>query len=133
MRFEPLRPAGDPAVLSWLDQRNIETLFLSAISLAELRYAVAALPDGQRKEGLGAAVEGCIVALFGPRLLAFDSAAGAAYADIRARTKAAGHPVAAADGYIAATAAGHGFTGGDARHDPVCEGRLPVINPREAA
>ena len=47
---EPLRADGDKAVLRWLDDQDIETLYLSAISLAELRYGVAALPDGKREE-----------------------------------------------------------------------------------
>ena len=62
---EPLRPAGEPAVLAWLDRQDIETLFLTTISLAELRYGVAALPDGRRKEGLGMALESRVIALFG--------------------------------------------------------------------
>jgi hypothetical protein len=126
---EPLKPAGEPAVLAWLDQQNIETLFLTAISLAELRYGVAALPDGRRRRGLGAALEGRIVALFGPRVLCFDSAAADAYALIRTRAKAAGRTIAAADGYIAATAAAHGFTVATRDTAPFEAAGLPVINP----
>ena len=129
---EPLKPAGEPAVLAWLDQQNIETLFLSAISLAELRYGVAALPDGRRKDGLGAALEGRIVALFGPRVLAFDSAAADSYAVIRARAKAAGKAIAATDGYIAATAAAHGFTVATRDTAPFVSAGVPVINPWES-
>jgi len=91
---EPLRPAGEPAVLAWLDQQNVETLFLSTISLAEMRYGVAALPDGRRKDGLSKALESRIVALFGTRVLHFDDAAAHAYALIRARAKAAARPLA---------------------------------------
>ncbi|WP_372785309.1 type II toxin-antitoxin system VapC family toxin [Phenylobacterium sp.] len=129
---EPLRPTRDPNVLAWLDRQNIETLFLSAISLAELRYGVAALPDGRRKGGLGAALEGRIVALFGPRVLAFDSAAADAYAVIRARAKTAGKAIAATDGYIAATAVAHGFTVATRDTAPFVSAGVPVINPWEA-
>jgi predicted nucleic acid-binding protein len=130
---EPLKAAGEPAVLAWLDQQNIETLFLTTISLAELRYGVAALPDGRRKDGLGEALEGRIVALFGTRLLSFDAAAADAYAIIRARAKAAGKAIAAADGYIAATAAAHGFTIATRDTEPFAAAGLPVINPWTAA
>ncbi|QEL23477.1 type II toxin-antitoxin system VapC family toxin [Bosea sp. F3-2] len=126
---EPLRPAGEPAVLAWLDQQNIETLFLTTISLAELRYGVAALPDGRRKEGLGAALERRIIVLFGPRILPFDSDAADAYALIRTRAKAAGRAIGAADGYIAATAAAHGFTVATRDTGPFEAAGLPVINP----
>jgi predicted nucleic acid-binding protein len=126
---EPLKPLGEPAVLAWLDQQNIETLFLTTISLAELRYGVAALPDGRRKEGLGAALESRVIALFAPRVLSFDSAAAGAYALIRARAKAAGKAIAAADGYIAATAAAHGFTVATRDTGPFEAAGVPVINP----
>ncbi len=41
---EPLRPTDDPAVLSWLDQQDIETLYLTTVAVAELRFGIAALP-----------------------------------------------------------------------------------------
>ncbi len=126
---EPLRPAANPAVLAWLDEQNIETLFLTTISLAELRYGVAALPDGRRKDGLGSALENRILALFGSRLLPFDSAAADAYALIRARAKAAGEAIAAADGYIAATAAAHGFAVATRDTAPFEVAGLATINP----
>ena len=43
---EPLRPAGDAAVLAWIDEQIVETLYLSAISLAQLRLGMATLPAG---------------------------------------------------------------------------------------
>jgi hypothetical protein len=106
---EPLKPAASPMVIAWLDRQNFETLFLSAISLAELRYGVAALPEGRRKQGLKTALEERIFSLFGPRILAFDTEAADAYAVIRGRARAQGKSIGAADGYIAATAAAHGF------------------------
>ncbi|MCV9997958.1 type II toxin-antitoxin system VapC family toxin [Pararhizobium sp. YC-54] len=126
---EPLRPAGDPIVLAWLDQQAIETLFLSAISLAELRYGVAALPDGRRKEGLRTALENRVVTLFGSRVLAFDAATADFYASIRARAKTAGLAIGAADGYIAATAAAHGFMVATRDTGPFEAAGVPVINP----
>ncbi|MBV8121847.1 MAG: PIN domain-containing protein [Alphaproteobacteria bacterium] len=129
---EPLKPAASPAVVAWLDRQNIDTLYLSAISLAELRYGVAALPDGTRKDGLGAALEGRIFSLFGTRVLAFDIAAADAYAIIRARAKAAGKTIGAADGYIAATAAAHGFAVATRDTTPFEAAGVAVINPWEA-
>ncbi len=126
---EPLRPAGDPAVLAWLDRQNIETLFLTTISLAELRYGVAVLPDGRRKEGLRTALEARIFALFGSRMLPFDATAAEAYAVIRTRAKLAGKVIAAADGYIAATAAAHGFSVATRDTGPFVAAGLAVINP----
>lgn len=65
---EPLRPNPDQGVLTWLDEQAIETLYLSTISLAELRYGVAVLPDGKRKDTLRASLDGRIVPLFESRI-----------------------------------------------------------------
>jgi toxin FitB len=128
---EPLKPAAAPMVLSWLDQQDIETLFLTTISLAELRYGVAALPDGRRKDGLSAALEQRVIALFGPRILAFDRAAADAYAVIRARARTAGKAIAVADGYIAAIAATPGFAVATRDTAPFEAAGVRVINPWE--
>jgi len=46
---EALRPSGNPAVLAWLDAQAVETLYLSTITLAELRFGIAAMPAGRRR------------------------------------------------------------------------------------
>jgi predicted nucleic acid-binding protein len=126
---EPLRAVASPAVIAWLDRQNIETLFLSTISLAELRYGVAALPEGRRKDGLRAALEERIFSLFGSRILAFDTAAADAYAVIRARARTAGKTIGASDGYIAATAAANGLAVATRDTDPFEAAGVLVINP----
>ena len=50
---ELLRPAADPAVLSWLDQQDIETLYLTSITVAELRFGIAVLPSGKKETSPG--------------------------------------------------------------------------------
>jgi toxin FitB len=126
---EPLRPAGDPAVLAWLDAQAVETLYLSAISLAELRFGIAALPAGKRKETLHAKVEQDIVPLFGERILPFDTAAAGAYAALRAQARAAGKAIGTVDGFIAAIAAAKGFAVASRDTGPFEAAGLNVINP----
>lgn len=50
---EPLRPTPNARVVAWLDAQSLETLFLSAITVAELRFGIAALPAGKRRDRLG--------------------------------------------------------------------------------
>jgi predicted nucleic acid-binding protein len=106
---EALRPSGDPAVLAWLDAQAIETLFLSTITLAELRFGIAAMPMGQRRQTLDLALAQRVLPLFEGRVLPFSIAAAEAYGDLRARARAAGKAIGTADGYIAAIAAAHGL------------------------
>ena len=129
---EPLKPTGDVGVLTWLDAQTIETLYLSAISLAELRFGIAALPSGKRKETLQSSLEQSILPLFAGRILPFDTAASEAYAVLRARARAQGKAISPADGYIAATATAHGLIVATRDTDPFEAAGLTVINPWKA-
>jgi len=126
---EPLRLNGDPAVIAWIDVQNIETLYLAAISLAELRFGIATLPAGKRRDTLHKNLERRVVPLFTGRILVFDAAASQAYADIMARAKAEGKAIGNADGYIAATASVNGMSVATRDTSPFEAAGLTVINP----
>lgn len=70
---EPIKLAGDVKVLTWLDAQMVETLYLSTISLAELRFGIASMPTGKRKDTLHTSLEQRILPLFSGRILAFES------------------------------------------------------------
>ena len=129
---EPLRLSGDLGVLAWIDAQAIETLYLSAISLAELRFSIAALPDGKRKTTLHTSLESRILPLFEGRILPFDAAASAAYANIRSQARTDGRAIAPADGYIAATAAANKLIVATRDIAPFEAAGLTVINPWQA-
>jgi hypothetical protein len=128
---EPLKSAGDPAVLGWLDQQDIETLYLTAVTVAELRFGIAALPLGSRKRRLEEEFEQRILSLFKGRILPFDEPATVAYARIRAKAKIDGNAIGIADGFIAAIAAHHGFTVATRDTSPFEAAGIGVINPWE--
>ena len=126
---EPLKLSGDAGVMIWIDAQIVETLFLSTISLAELRFGIAALPPGKRRDTLHSSFEQRILPLFAGRILPFDSAASEAYATLRARARAEGKAISSADGYIAATAITHGLIVATRDTSPFEAGGLNVINP----
>jgi toxin FitB len=129
---EPMKPYGNPAVQAWLDRQAAETLYLTAISLAELLVGIEILPDGKRKEGLAAALADLITMLFGSRVLPFDQHAAVVYAPVVSRARAAGTIISVADGQIAAIAAVRGFTVATRDAAPFVAAGLPVIDPWEA-
>lgn len=126
---EPLRPTPDPGVVAWLDEQAPETLFLSAVSLAEIRFGIAALPAGRRRDRLFAAFETQVLPLFDGRVLAFDDAAASAYAHLRAEARSAGVAIAMADAMIAAIALTHGFAVASRDVGPYLQAGLTVIDP----
>ncbi|MFT3971012.1 MAG: type II toxin-antitoxin system VapC family toxin [Micropruina sp.] len=105
---EAMRPAPDTEVLGWLNAQVIDTLYLSSVTLAELLFGVGVLPAGARRDRLARTVDG-LVALFPGRVLPFDQDAARRYANMASAGQKAGRPLSTADGYIAATAAAHGF------------------------
>lgn len=126
---EPLKPSGDMTVLAWIDEQIIETLYLSTISLAELRFGIAVLPDGKRRDMLHVSLEQRVLPLFAGRILSFDEPASLSYASLRACARSVGQAIAPADGYIAAIAASRGFTVATRDTSPFEAAGLAVINP----
>ena len=101
---ELMRPKPDPGVAAWLANQSATKVFLSAIAEAELRYGVAILPAGQRRDRIAAAVENMLQEDFARRILPFDSEAARIYAEIGAGRRAAGLPISHADCQVAAIA-----------------------------
>lgn len=126
---EAMKPNGDPSVLAWIDAQAVETLYLSTITLAELRFGIAALPDSRCKESLRLGLERRVLPLFGGRILAFGIEAAEAYGALRARARAAGKAVGVADGYIAAVAAVQGLTVATRDVSSFLAAGLPVVDP----
>ena len=105
---EIMRPAPERRVMDWLDLQNMATVYLTAISEAELRYGIAIMPDGKRKDFMAAIMAAIILEEFDGRILAFASEAAKAYATIRSQRRATGRPIEEFDAQIAAIAAIHG-------------------------
>lgn len=106
---EPLRVAPDARVVQWLDAQPVETVFISVITVAELRYGLARLPAGRRSRALREQLETQVLPAFVGRTLAFDLSATQVYADLMAKGHAAGSSIAMADGMIAAIASANGM------------------------
>ena len=129
---EPLRPAPDSRVIEWIDAQLLETLFLSAITVAELRAVVALLPAGKRRAGLQQSLETRLLPLFAGRVLPFDLGCTQAYAELMAKARASGLAVASAEGYIAAIAVANGLAVATRYTGPFEAAGLAVINPWQA-
>jgi predicted nucleic acid-binding protein len=126
---EALKPSGDPAVMAWLDAQAVETLFLSTITLAELRFGIAAMPIGRRRQTLDRELDQRVLPWFEGRILPFSIAAADAYGDLRARARAAGKAINTADGYIASIAAAHGLAVATRDTSPFAAAGLRIITP----
>ena len=125
---EAMKPAPDPAVGRWLDSQIAETLYVSSVTVAELLFGIAALPDGHRKTKLRETVDGMLT-LFRDRVLPFDVDAAHAYARLAVLARRSGHGLSTPDGYIAAIAASRGFIVASRDTAPYCAAGVDVVNP----
>jgi len=96
MRAEPAA-----AVLAWLQRNSGGGLHTTAVTVAEIRYGIARLPEGRRRETLHQAANE-IFAAFPRQVLSFDLAAANAYADVVTVREGLGAPIDGFDAQIAA-------------------------------
>lgn len=125
---EMARERPSPVVEAWLDSQMFDSLFLSAITVAEMRFGILILAAGRRRDAISAALART-VQLFSGRVLPFDQAAGECYAGLAAAARASGRGFPTPDGYIAAIAASRGFTVATRDLAPFQAAGIPVIDP----
>lgn len=129
---EPLRHAPEVRVIEWIDAQPLETLYLAAMTVAELRAGVALLPDGKRRVLLHERLEKQVLPMFVGRVLPFDLVCTNAYAELLAKVRKAGSGIETADACIAAVALVNGFSIATRDTSPFQAAGLTVINPWEA-
>ena len=126
---ELMRPTPEKGVEQWLADQPDASVFISAITEAELRYGVALLPAGKRRSALAVVIEDMLAEDFTSRILPFDSAAAVAFAEIAAARRQTGRPIAQADAQIAAIARSRGAALAT-RNVPDFDGcGIDVVNP----
>jgi len=127
------KPLPDSQVVVWVNAQTIETLHLSAITVAEMRFGLATMPEGKRRTIHMERLERKILPAFAGRILPFDLVTSQTYAGLMAKAKATGKAISKEDGYIAATAFTHGLTVATRDVSPFKAAGLTVLNPRTGA
>lgn len=126
---EPLRQTPEARVIEWIDAQPLETLYLSAITVAELRAGVALLPAGKRRTSLHESLEKQVLPMFAGRVLPFDMTCTSAYAELLAKARASGVAVETADACIAAVALANAFIVATRDTGPFEAAGIKIINP----
>jgi toxin FitB len=103
-------PRPDPGVVTWLAEADEDRVFISVLTLAELRHGIERMPDGARRARLDAWLSEQMKPRFEARILPVDEATADIWGRVMARGQQAGRPVGTMDGFIAATAERHDLT-----------------------
>jgi len=101
---ELARPEPDRAVAAWARAIPAARFCTASICEAEALAGIALVPASRRRAEVAQAMGAAFRSVIGGRVLAFDRAAAAAYAEIAARGRRAGEPMGTFDQLIAAIA-----------------------------
>ena len=107
---EPVKERPNSGVLEWLSQANEDEVFVSVVTITELRYGVERLATGKRRERLDSWLRKDLISRFEGRILPVDLRIADACGALMARSESMGRPLEARDAFIAATAEVHGLT-----------------------
>jgi predicted nucleic acid-binding protein len=101
---ELMRPAPNSGVVEWLDAFSDDDVWVSAITVGEIRLGLALLPEGRRKQILAEIAEQMFKEEFFEKCLPFDYQAAGEYAKIVSSRSRQGNPITVEDAQIAAIA-----------------------------
>ncbi len=107
---EMMRLAFSEAVADWLDRQDETAIWITSITVLEVRTGIETLPPGRRRDNLSADFERCLDAFIQGRVVAFDSRAAHAAAKLTADRQRAGRPGELRDTMIAGIAIASGAT-----------------------
>lgn len=101
------KPRPNEGVLAWLDKINEESVFLSVVTIAELRRGIERLPVGRRRRLLDEWLQRDLRERFRERIVPVDAEVADACGKLMAMCEGLGRRIEVADALIAATAEVH--------------------------
>jgi toxin FitB len=107
---EPFKPRPDPGVLGWLAETDEDRMYISVVSLAEIRRGIELLELGNRRGRLESWLVEELPLRFERRVLAVDGMIADVWGVFMARARRSGIELGAMDAFLAATVSVHGLT-----------------------
>jgi len=106
---ELMRTSVSQSVVDWLDHQPVTSLYISAITRAEIELGIGLLPNSKKKDQLDQAAVKMFDEFIG-RCLPFEETAAIEYGRLVSRRRKTGHPISIEDAMISAIALTHGMS-----------------------
>lgn len=129
---ELVRLNPEPSVIVWIQATDETLLYLSVLTLGEIRKGLAGLPQGKRRTLLETWLEIELQARFAGRILAIDVPVADRWGILAASAKRNGKALSTIDGLLAATALHHNLTVVSRNVSDFADTRVQVLNPWKA-
>ena len=126
---ELIRARPDPRVGDWVYTRDERLLYLSVVSIGELRRGFTILPPSKRRTKLEAWFENDLLPRFSERILPVTHSIADQWGVLDAQCRLRGTPLNTADGMIAATAIEHDLTLVSRNVKDFARLAIEVVNP----
>lgn len=124
------KPRPEPRVLDFVAAQALETLYISTVTLAEIRYGIERVPDANRRAELGAWLTHKVRPMFEHRVLPVcEDVMVVVWRLLVDAGRKAGHTFSQPDLIIAATAAHHGLTVLSRDVSEFEHAKVAVLNP----
>ena len=130
--FELVRVKPEPRVLEWMEGADEGLLYLSVLTLGEIRKGLAGLPESKRRTHLEAWLEVELQARFSGRILPIDAAVADRWGVLAADAKRKGKAPSTIDALLAATALHYNLTVVSRNVSDFANTQVPFLNPWEA-
>src|SRR5258708_714794 len=129
---ELVRPKPEPRVIDWMEAADEAMLYLSVLTVGEIRKGLAGLAQGKRRTHLETWLEVELQARFAGRVVPIDAAIAHRWGLIAAEAKRKGKSLSVIDGLLAATALHHNLTVVSRNVSDFMNTQVQVLNPWEA-
>jgi predicted nucleic acid-binding protein len=123
----------EPKVLTFIAGHPLDQLYISAVTLAELRFGIELLSEGRRRDELNDWLTQKIRPMFDKRVLSVTEDIMFRWRIVVEQGRKAGYTFSQPDLIIAATALHHGLTMVTRDRSDFERAGVPVVNPWEAA
>jgi len=129
---ELVKPKPEARVVEWMEAADEAMLYLSVLTVGEIRKGLAGIPQSKRRTRLETWLEVDLQARFAGRIVPIDAAIADRWGVIAADAKRSGTTMSVIDGLLAATALHHNLTVVSRNAPDFTNAQVQILNPWEA-
>jgi predicted nucleic acid-binding protein len=129
---ELVRTRPEPRLVEWIEAADESLLYLSVLTLGEIRKGVVGIPLGKRRTLLEVWLEVDLQVRFSGRILPIDWPVADRWGLIAGQARSKGWSLPIVDGLLAATAVHYNLTVVSRNSNDFRNAQVPVVNPWEA-